>query len=111
MVADLRSSTDVHTDAARRGRKVCVLFALVLILLWLVVPPDLQITVQIAAHGATSQWLLPPPGLEIAGHPLDDLDTRVSYRRTRRDSPKYLAARQLAPVWDTCCWQSYRWAC
>jgi hypothetical protein len=58
-----------HGVAAR----LCVLFSLVLILLWLVVPPDLQITVQIAAHGATTQWLLPPPGLEIAGHPLDEM--------------------------------------
>ncbi len=53
--------------------KPYVLFALLLVLLWLLLPPDLQITVQIAAHGTTTQWLLAPPALEIAGHALNDM--------------------------------------
>jgi len=57
--------------ARREAAKLCLLVSLVLILLWLVVPSDLQITVQIAANDTTTQWVLPPPGLEIAGHDLE----------------------------------------
>jgi hypothetical protein len=57
-----------------KAARLYLLFSLVFILLWLVVPPDLKITMQIATSDTTTQWLLPPPGLEIAGYPLDQMN-------------------------------------
>jgi hypothetical protein len=52
--------------------RLCVLFSLVLCLLWLVLP-GLGIALQITSNGTTTFWTLLSPHMEIAGQRLDRL--------------------------------------
>lgn len=55
-----------------KAARLCVLFSLVLVLLWLLLP-GLGIAVQIESNGTKTLWSLLSPDLAIAGHRLDHL--------------------------------------